>query len=89
MSYDEFQAGKTWQTVRNAAAEVKGVDPETLTPETVLLDLGFQSLDFVSLVSRLERLNGVVLPREFAVPDRWTLADYYTALSASTYAAER
>ena len=62
------------EAVSRYAAELLSVDVGALTPETVLLDLGAQSFDFMHLVSRLEQEFDIRMPRTYAVPDTHTIA---------------
>ena len=77
-----LQQTQIWATVSAAVAELLRVEPTQLTPETALLDLGAQSLDFVELVSRLERAFQIEMPRELAVPEQQTLQSYVLAVAA-------
>jgi acyl carrier protein len=61
--------------------EMLNIDVGTIEPETVLLDLGAQSVEFVELVSRLEHVFDIDLPREYAIPDTYTVHTYVTAVA--------
>ena len=62
-----------FDSVSRSVAALLDVDATALSPETVMLDLGAQSLDFVDLVFRLQRAFGIAMPRELAVTDMQTL----------------
>ena len=69
-----------WETVRACVGELLDISPNALSPETVLLDLGARSLDFIDLVFRLEREFDVGIPRSLAMPAGHTLRSYVTAV---------
>ena len=72
-----------WNTVRTSVAELLNVDPAGLSPQTVLLRLGAQSLDFVDLTLRLERVFKIPLPRTLAISEEQTLQSYVLAVASA------
>ena len=56
-----------FENVRNVLAQQFEIDPETITPDTNLLDdLGADSLDVVELIMSLEDEYGVTIPDDVA-----------------------
>ncbi len=56
-----------FDNVRDALAQQFEIDPETITPETNLIDdLGADSLDVVELIMSLEDMYGVSISDEDA-----------------------
>ena len=56
-----------FEQVRNALAQQFEVDPESITPDTNLIDdLGADSLDVVELIMSLEDLYGISITDEDA-----------------------
>ena len=56
-----------FEQVRDALAQQFEVDPETITPETNLIDdLGADSLDVVELIMSLEDMFGISITDEDA-----------------------
>ena len=56
-----------FENVRDALAQQFEVDPETITPETNLIDdLGADSLDVVELIMSLEDMYGISITDEDA-----------------------
>jgi acyl carrier protein len=58
--------------VIDCVADVLAVEPDELQPDSVLLELGAQSLDFLAIAYRLGRLFDVRVPRVYAVPGAHT-----------------
>ena len=56
-----------FENVRNALAQQFEIDPESITPETNLIDdLGADSLDVVELIMSLEDMYGISINDEDA-----------------------
>ncbi len=56
-----------FENVRDALAQQFEVDPETITPDTSLIDdLGADSLDVVELIMSLEDMYGISITDEDA-----------------------
>ena len=56
-----------FENVRNALAQQFEIDPESITPETNLIDdLGADSLDVVELIMSLEDMYGISIHDEDA-----------------------
>ncbi|MCX5637176.1 MAG: acyl carrier protein [Planctomycetota bacterium] len=64
MSRDEI-----FQQVQGVLVDALGVDNDEVTPEATLMgDLGAESIDFLDIVFRLEKIFGIKIPREELFP---------------------
>ena len=64
MSRDEIM-----QQVQEVLVEALGVDDDEVTTEATLMgDLGAESIDFLDIVFRLEKVFGIKIPREELFP---------------------
>jgi long-chain acyl-CoA synthetase len=78
-------AGAPIDPLARMVADIGGVEPSALGPETRLGD-ALGSLDRVELATRIEMTYGVPLPMEAAAPER-RLSDLSAALAADTGSA--
>lgn len=67
--------------VSACVADVLGIDQSQITAQSVLLDLGAQSVDFVDIAFRLERRFGVTLPHSYLIPDAYTVHAFARAIT--------
>jgi acyl carrier protein len=81
------QSDEVLGAVRDIVAELIGVEPDTVTSDTVLLEAGADSFHFVFVVFRLQTLYGITLPREMSMPDRHTVGDFANAVIAARVGA--
>lgn len=79
---NESGSGDITGRVRNCIAEVLGIDAASVGDDAVLLDLGADSVAFMDLVFKLERMFGIVIPRRFARPDVHRCDDYVHVVRA-------
>jgi acyl carrier protein len=75
------------ESIRRAVAALLRIDVTMVQPESVLLDLGAQSRDFIELVIWIERTHGVALPQDYAVPDVHTVEAFAAAIVAQSATA--
>lgn len=68
--------------VRACIADVLALDATAVAPGATLLSLGAQSIDFLSIIARLERQLGIVLAREFTLPAAYSVSDLAIAAAA-------
>lgn len=68
--------------VRAVASELFEIDEAEISIDTVLLDIGAQSLDFVDLVLRLERLFKIRIPKQYAIPDTHTFRSIVSVVAS-------
>jgi len=80
-------AASVLEVVRVEIAEMLGIDPKEVVPESPVIELGAQSFDFVELVVRLEKAFETSLPRELMIPDSHTVERYVQAILAATRTA--
>jgi acyl carrier protein len=65
-----------FEKIRNALAEQFEVDPETITPQTDIMDdLGADSLDLVELIMTLEEEYGISVDNESVVYENKTVGE--------------
>lgn len=58
-----------FKQVQTVLVDALGVDEEEVQPESTLLaDLGAESIDFLDIVFRLEKVFGIKIPREELFP---------------------
>jgi len=58
-----------FQQVQGVLVDALGVDNDEVTPEATLMgDLGAESIDFLDIVFRLEKIFGIKIPREELFP---------------------
>lgn len=67
--------------VSGCIVEVLGIDLSQITPQSVLLDLGAQSVDFVDIAFRLEKAFNVTLPPSYLIPDAYTVEAFARAIA--------
>lgn len=67
--------------VRSVVAYIVGVDPETVTAESDLVDLGADSLQFLAIARDLEERFDIQLPRAWMIPGHCTIADLTRAVT--------
>jgi len=59
-----------FERIRGALVEALGVDEEEVTPEATLVgDLGAESIDFLDIVFRLEKVFNIKIPRGELFPE--------------------
>jgi acyl carrier protein len=68
------------EAVSRCVVATLALTPDAVSADSVLLELGAQSFDFVELVLRLEREFGINIPKEYAVPDAFTVDAYARAV---------
>ena len=68
------------QLIKRTVSEILGVSLDMIAPDTLLLELGAQSFDFVDLVVRLERVYSIEISPIYTVPDLHTIATYVKAV---------
>ncbi len=78
MSLDSYS--EVLSIVTTNVAEVLDVPTGEVTADSVLLDLGAQSLDFIDLILRFERRFGISLSRDFAIPNDYSIEQYVNAI---------
>jgi len=60
---------KIFQQVQGVLVDALGVDDNEVTPAATLMgDLGAESIDFLDIVFRLEKVFGIKIPREELFP---------------------
>ena len=65
-------------TVTDVMVDALGVDPEEVTMEASLVtDLGAESIDFLDIVFRLEKVFSIKIPREELFPENLTADSKY------------
>lgn len=64
------------ETIRGFLSTLLERDPDELDAGVSLLQLGAQSLHFIVLTSHLEKLYPIEVPREYAIPDDYTIDDF-------------
>jgi len=58
-----------FQQVQEVLVDALGVDEDEVTPQATLIgDLGAESIDFLDIVFRLEKVFGIKIPREELFP---------------------
>ena len=67
--------------VRHIVADVIGIDPSDVRPDSRLLDLGAQSFEFLEIVFRLQKKFDITLHRSYQIPDLFTVDAYVRAVS--------
>ena len=71
MSRDEIM-----QQVQEVLVDALGVDDDEVTTEATLMgDLGAESIDFLDIVFRLEKVFGIKIPREELFPAENLMSD--------------
>lgn len=67
---------EVFDKVREALVEALGVDDDEVTPEATLIgDLGAESIDFLDIVFRLEKIFDVRIPRGELFPENLAAPD--------------
>ncbi len=74
--------------VRAAVAHALQVPSEAVADDSVLLDLGADSLAFLDLLLRVERAFNIALPHHYAMPHPHTVRDYVSAILDAAEARE-
>jgi acyl carrier protein len=69
-----------YPTALDCIAEALKVPVDTLTSETVLLDVGADSIALTKVVYRLEQSFGIRMPAELSIPDELTVATFVEAV---------
>ena len=76
----ERHYGDLLSAVSACLADVLGIDASIIKPQSGLLELGAQSVDFVDIAFRLEQQFSVALPRSYLLPDDYTVDDLGRAI---------
>ena len=71
------------RAVGDIVADVLDLDGTSPDPEASLLELGADSFSFVDIVLRLERRFGVSLPRDYAMPEHYSVKDLAGAVATA------
>src|SRR5689334_18803415 len=70
------------EAVRDIVAEVLELPPGEVAMDSVLLELGAQSLQFIRVAFQIESRFQVQLPRHLSTPDVHSVRTYATATAA-------